>query len=120
MSSLLLEASDSLLERKPLTVGEERLCWPRFPLLLLLLLLFMGEGDGWGLRGAGEGRVEVGAPSWPGAETLAPPGVPGALASASFSSRLSRLSRLRLGESLTEELEPRPESRHATLGHGEG
>lgn len=108
-SSLLLEASDSRLDLKPFTVGEESPTPPTLVLLLLLLLLLLGgRGVGCGLRGvAGVGVVAAGVEWW----SVVPPvlGVPGTLPSASPSSRLW------FGESLTEELDPRPESRHATL-----
>ncbi|MPC83832.1 hypothetical protein E2C01_078551 [Portunus trituberculatus] len=99
------EASDPRRDQKPLTVGEAATpaaapC-PMLP-LLLLLLRFMGRGER-GVEGPAGcmGSLEGLGVTGPLPVSPAPPPSPS--------------SRLRFGESLTEELEPRPESRHATL-----
>ena len=100
------EASDPRRDQNPFTVGEPARPTPApcpiLPLLLLLLRL-MGRGD----------RGVEGPAGWRG--SLGGFGVTGPLPESTWFAPASPSSRLRFGESLTEELEPRPESLHATL-----
>ena len=99
------EASEPRRDQNPFTVGEERAIPAPCPILplLLLLLRFMGRGE----RGVEGPAGCMGSPGGLGVTGPLPASPPPPPPSPS--------SLLKFGESLTEELDPRPESLHATL-----